>query len=88
MKIGVTGASGLVGYNVCKEILANGDSLNLLIREDVSYLKAFPDIKVFKYGCMISLHLYMYLNKVLTHHLIQNVLHLHHFNKFKYDSIT
>ena len=27
MKIGVTGASGLVGYNVCKEILANGDSL-------------------------------------------------------------
>ena len=39
MKIGVTGASGLVGYNVCKEILANGDSLNILLREDVSYLK-------------------------------------------------
>ena len=46
MKIGVTGASGLVGYNVCKEILANGDSLNLLIREDVSYLK---DLKCKKF---------------------------------------
>ena len=46
MKIGVTGASGFVGYNVCKEILANGDSLNLLIREDVSYLK---DLKCKKF---------------------------------------
>ena len=46
MKIGVTGASGLVGYNVCKEILANGDSLNLLIREDVSYLQ---DLKCKKF---------------------------------------
>ena len=46
MKVGVTGASGLVGYNVCKEILANGDSLNVLIREDVSYLK---DLKCKKF---------------------------------------
>ena len=38
MRIGVTGASGMVGINVCKEILSNGDELNILIREDVSYL--------------------------------------------------
>lgn len=38
MRVGVTGASGLVGYNVCKEILDNGDELNILVREDVSYL--------------------------------------------------
>ena len=38
MKIGVTGASGMVGINVCKEILSNGDELNILIRENVSYL--------------------------------------------------
>lgn len=38
MIIGVTGASGMVGINVCKEILSNGDELNILIREDVSYL--------------------------------------------------
>ena len=38
MRIGVTGASGMVGINVCKEILRNGDELNILIREDVSYL--------------------------------------------------
>tara|TARA_Y100001970_G_scaffold112066_1_gene139872 strand:- start:1343 stop:2326 length:984 start_codon:yes stop_codon:yes gene_type:complete len=38
MKIGVTGASGMVGINVCKEILRNGDELNILIRENVSYL--------------------------------------------------
>ena len=47
MKIGVTGASGLVGYNVCKEILAYGDSLNLLISEDVSYLHDFNCNKCF-----------------------------------------
>ena len=39
MRIGVTGASGMVGINVCKEILSNGDELNILIREDVSYLR-------------------------------------------------
>ena len=38
MIIGVTGASGMVGINVCKEILSNGDELNILIRKDVSYL--------------------------------------------------
>ena len=38
MRIGVTGASGMVGINVCKEILSNGDELNILIRKDVSYL--------------------------------------------------
>ena len=38
MRIGVTGASGMVGINLCKEILSNGDELNILIREDVSYL--------------------------------------------------
>ena len=38
MRIGVTGASGMVGINVCEEILSNGDELNILIREDVSYL--------------------------------------------------
>lgn len=38
MRIGVTGASGMVGINVCKEILRNGDELNILIRKDVSYL--------------------------------------------------
>ncbi len=37
MKIGVTGASGMVGINVCKEVINNGDKLNILIREDVSY---------------------------------------------------
>ena len=37
MRIGVTGASGMVGINVCKEVLKNGDQLNILIREDVSY---------------------------------------------------
>ena len=38
MRIGVTGASGMVGINLCKEILSNGDELNILIRKDVSYL--------------------------------------------------
>ena len=37
MRIGVTGASGMVGINVCKEVLRNGDKLNILIREDVNY---------------------------------------------------
>ena len=38
MKIGVTGASGMVGINVCNEILRNGHKLNILLREDVDYL--------------------------------------------------
>jgi len=38
VRIGVTGASGMVGINLCKEILSNGDELNILIRKDVSYL--------------------------------------------------
>ena len=38
MRIGVTGASGMVGINVCKEILSNGDELNILIRKDISYI--------------------------------------------------
>ena len=37
MRVGVTGASGMVGINVCKEVINNGDKLNILIREDVSY---------------------------------------------------
>ena len=37
MIVGVTGASGMVGINVCKEVINNGDKLNILIREDVSY---------------------------------------------------
>ena len=37
MRVGVTGASGMVGINVCKEVINNGDKLIILIREDVSY---------------------------------------------------
>ena len=37
MRVGVTGASGMVGINVCKEVINNGNKLNILIREDVSY---------------------------------------------------
>ena len=38
MRIGVTGASGLVGYNFCKLAQSKGDKLNILIRKDVDYL--------------------------------------------------
>ena len=34
MKIGITGASGLVGFNFCEKALSKGDSLNILIRKD------------------------------------------------------
>ena len=47
MRIGVTGASGMVGINVCKEILSNGDELNILIREDVSYLDGLSSNKFY-----------------------------------------
>ena len=39
MRIGVTGSSGLVGFNFCKEALKNNDTLNILIRKDTEYLK-------------------------------------------------
>ena len=38
MKIGVTGASGLVGFNFCELAQTNGDELNILIRKDADYL--------------------------------------------------
>ena len=34
MKIGITGASGLVGFNFCEKALSKGDALNILIRKD------------------------------------------------------
>ena len=46
MKIGITGASGLVGFNFCEEALSKGDSLNILIRKD-SY--ATDNIKAQKF---------------------------------------
>ena len=48
MRIGVTGSSGLVGFNFCKEAQKNNDRLNILIRKDTDYLKQI-DAKVF-YG--------------------------------------
>ena len=48
MRIGVTGSSGLVGFNFCKEALKNNDTLNILIRKDTEYLKQI-DANVF-YG--------------------------------------
>ena len=39
MKIGVTGASGLVGFNFCELAQVNGNQLNILIRKDIDYLK-------------------------------------------------
>lgn len=68
MKIGVTGSSGLVGFNFCVEALKNNDSLNILIREDTEYLKQIDakvyygdlnDIKVldkFCKGCDVIIH--------------------------------
>ena len=37
MRIGVTGASGLVGYNFCKEALKKNNQLNILLRKDTDY---------------------------------------------------
>ncbi len=48
MRIGVTGSSGLVGFNFCKEALKNNATLNILIRKDTEYLKEI-DSNVF-YG--------------------------------------
>lgn len=68
MKIGVTGSSGLVGFNFCVEALKNNDSLNILIRKDTDYLKQIDakvyygdlnDIKVldkFCEGCDVVIH--------------------------------
>lgn len=39
MRIGVTGASGLVGFNFCELAQLNGNQLNILIRKDIDYLK-------------------------------------------------
>ncbi len=39
MRIGVTGASGLVGFNFCELAQSNGNQLNILIRKDIDYLK-------------------------------------------------
>ena len=48
MRIGVTGSSGLVGFNFCKEALKNNETLNILIRKDTEYLKQI-DANIF-YG--------------------------------------
>ena len=68
MKIGVTGSSGLVGFNFCVEALKNNDSLNILIREDTEYLRQIDaevyygdlnDIKVLDKlceGCDVIIH--------------------------------
>ena len=68
MKIGVTGSSGLVGFNFCVEALKNNESLNILIREDTEYLRQIDakvyygdlnDIKVldkFCEGCDVIIH--------------------------------
>ena len=68
MKIGVTGSSGLVGFNFCVEALKNNDSLNILIRKETDYLKQIDakvyygdlnDIKVldkFCKGCDVIIH--------------------------------
>ena len=68
MKIGVTGSSGLVGFNFCVEALKNNDSLNILIRKDTDYLRQIDakvyygdlnDIKVldkFCKGCDVIIH--------------------------------
>ena len=68
MKIGVTGSSGLVGFNFCVEALKNNDSLNILIRKDTDYLRQIDakvyygdlnDIKVldkFCEGCDVIIH--------------------------------
>ena len=52
MRIGVTGASGMVGINICKEILNNRDELNILIREDVNYLSELSCNKFFFMKCI------------------------------------
>ena len=36
MKIGITGASGLVGINLCKKAISKNNTLNILIRKDSS----------------------------------------------------
>ena len=68
MKIGVTGSSGLVGFNFCVEALKNNESLNILIRKETDYLKQIDakvyygdlnDIKVldkFCKGCDVIIH--------------------------------
>ena len=68
MKIGVTGSSGLVGFNFCVEALKNNESLNILIRKETDYLKQIDakvyygdlnDIKVldkFCEGCDVIIH--------------------------------
>ena len=39
MRIGVTGASGLVGFNFCELAQSKKNHLNILIRKDIDYLK-------------------------------------------------
>tara|TARA_Y100001980_G_C14541858_1_gene320006 strand:+ start:515 stop:1498 length:984 start_codon:yes stop_codon:yes gene_type:complete len=68
MRIGVTGASGLVGYNFCKEALKKNNQLNILLRKDTDYtnrLKSkkfygtLDDIKTlekFCSGCEVIIH--------------------------------
>ena len=39
MRIGVTGASGIVGINFCELAKSKKNHLNNLIRKDIEYLK-------------------------------------------------
>ena len=68
MRIGVTGSSGLVGYNFCKEALKNGDKLNILLRKDTDYTNKLdskkyygdldnkPILEDFCRGCDVIVH--------------------------------
>ena len=68
MRIGVTGASGLVGFNFCELAQSKKTHLNILIRKDINYLKkikakkfygTLDDIKTlekFCSGCEVIIH--------------------------------
>ena len=47
MRIGVTGASGLVGYNFCKEALKKNNQLNILLRKDTDYTNRLKSKKFY-----------------------------------------
>ena len=68
MRIGVTGASGLVGFNFCELAQSKKSQLNILIRKDIDYLKkikakkfygTLDDIETlekFCSGCEVIIH--------------------------------
>ncbi len=68
MRIGVTGASGLVGFNFCELAQSKKNHLNILIRKDIDYLKkikakkfygTLDDIETlekFCSGCEVIIH--------------------------------